>query len=66
MIYPLSLWERAGAERCGSRCACAHLDSVKKPRLCWAAVCKTGLAVQKLLKHVFLAIYLNKYESNSS
>jgi len=29
-----SLWKRAGAERCGSRCACAHLDSVKKRLLC--------------------------------
>ena len=33
-ISPLSRWERAGAERCGSRCACAHLESVKKRLLC--------------------------------
>ena len=30
MFYSLSLWERAGALRCGSRSACALLDSVKK------------------------------------
>ena len=28
--YSLSLWERAGASRCGSRSACALLDSAKK------------------------------------
>ena len=33
-LHSLSLRERAGAERCGSRCASAHLDSVKKPWLC--------------------------------
>ena len=41
---PLSFWARVGAERCGSRCACVHLDSVNEPGLKRrAAVCKTGL-----------------------
>ena len=32
-FYSLSLRERAGASRCGSRRACARLDSVKKAGL---------------------------------
>ena len=33
LLYTLSLWERVGAEGYGSRCAGAHLDSLKKTGL---------------------------------